>query len=551
VNTDVADNSTAADVGSTNQRWAYGFAALVRVSWTAPDGSGELNHGSGFLVTRDLVVTAKHVVQKDGRAASPKELLCRHEPSNAMVGCKRIERHDVLDLALLWLDEPLPCIAGDWLVESGDVLTLPRNASLRAFGYPKDRGGYASDTVAQIIEQLQTRSDAAGRSTGGKWPLGFPEGYSGGPVFLEDGSHHLFTGISTDGGLRAGTQVLLAADDIKSFLLRWEPTTELKCVRAEAFVGVPESRRTVRLVSAMVVCAVVTLITFAVYRNIITRTDAGITAKGVPSARETSFRPALILVSSNMMLMGTPAGESFKEEGETEHKVFVTLPFLMSQTEITQLQFKSLMGYNPLLNRKTVLGNDCEACGVADDLPVFCVTWFEAIAYCNKLSQSENLAPAYTTNSGTIVWAKDSPGYRLPTEAEWELAVRGVRCNEGKLTYANGNLITILGESAWYKDNSGNKPHFVGTKTPNSLGLFDMNGNVWEWVWDWYEPFITATATNPAGPENGSFKVWRGGSWYTESSRTRIGLRWRNPPETRAADLGFRVVRYAQIREHQ
>lgn len=158
-----------------------------------------------------------------------------------------------------------------------------------------------------------------------------------------------------------------------------------------------------------------------------------------------------------------------------------------------------------------------------EQLPVENVSWWEAIHYCNALSEHAGLAAAYRTVGADVAWDASANGYRLPTEAEWEHA-----CRAGTTGPRYGELDAI----GWYRDNSDGRPHDVGGKRPNGWGLHDTLGNVWEWCWDCYDPEVY-----------GSYRVLRGGGWFDEHWSCRASVRRRSHPTFRIDDVGLRVAR--------
>ena len=202
--------------------------------------------------------------------------------------------------------------------------------------------------------------------------------------------------------------------------------------------------------------------------------------------------------------------------------------FYMCDHEVTQKEYRDVMGTNPSKFS-------------GDNLPVERVSWYNAVEYCNKLSIKEGLTPCYTINGSSTTCNFNANGYRLPTESEWEYAARGGKKSNG-YTYAGSNSV---GNVAWYDDNSGSQTHNVKTKAPNELGLYDMSGNVWEWCWDWYGNYSSGSQTNPSGSSSGSYRVERGGSWYSYPSNGRVAFRYYDSPSRKYNNLGFRVVRSA------
>ena len=185
------------------------------------------------------------------------------------------------------------------------------------------------------------------------------------------------------------------------------------------------------------------------------------------------------------------------------------------------------------------------SCG--SDCPVENVNWWEALAYANALSTSENLQECYVlsdcTNSpgnnmqcNEVSWTSNCFGYRLPTEAEWEYAIRaGTRT-----AFYNGE--STPGNIAWYNSNSNSRTHPVAQLEANLWEIYDMSGNVWEWCWDWYEAYDSLPATDPMGPDSGFLRVLRGGSWRNSASLARSACRHIGGPDYRSNRLGFRLV---------
>jgi formylglycine-generating enzyme required for sulfatase activity len=247
----------------------------------------------------------------------------------------------------------------------------------------------------------------------------------------------------------------------------------------------------------------------------------------------------MVAINGGTFTMGSTTGN---DNEKPTHQVTVS-DFYMGKYEVTQAEYKAVMGKNPS-NFK------------GDKLPVEQVSWYDAIEFCNALSLKAGLQPYYTidktkkdpNNSNSyddIKWLvtinKNAKGYRLPTEAEWEYAAGGGGSNN-RTDYAGINTETSLSDYAWYSQNSGSKTHAVGTKKQNSLGLYDMSGNVWEWCWDWYGNYSSGSQTNPLGAESGSYRVLRGGSWLNNSVYCRVAYRSNDNPGNRDNDFGFRVA---------
>ena len=249
-----------------------------------------------------------------------------------------------------------------------------------------------------------------------------------------------------------------------------------------------------------------------------------------PSVSAASSVPdGMVFVPGGSFTMGSPAKEAGRSNDESQHQVTIR-DFYIGATEVTQAQYKTVMGLNPS-NFK------------GDELPVESVSWYDAVAYCNMLSKKEGLSPAYSISGTSVSWNKGAKGYRLPTEAEWEFAARGgaaASSSAVKAVYAGS---ADVNEVAWYFGNSGNLSHPVGQKDPNGAKLYDMAGNVWEWCWDWYGAFSSGKQSDPKGPASGSRRVVRGGSWVSGASSLRSARRYYYDPGLRGESVGFRVLR--------
>jgi formylglycine-generating enzyme required for sulfatase activity len=218
------------------------------------------------------------------------------------------------------------------------------------------------------------------------------------------------------------------------------------------------------------------------------------------------------------------------------HTVIISRNFWMGKYEVTQKQYKNVMGSDP----SHFLG---------DNNPVDSMNWYDAVTFCIALSQKEGLESCYSFDSTSNSWLCDisKKGYRLPTEAEWEYA-----CRAGTLTdYYSGNKESQLDTIAWYDLNSNLMTHPVGQKIPNNFGLYDMEGNVNEWCWDWEGIYSDSTVIDPSnsvidpmGADFGTYRVARGGAYGSDETYCRCADRESSTiPGTRWPPFGFRVVR--------
>jgi formylglycine-generating enzyme required for sulfatase activity len=208
-------------------------------------------------------------------------------------------------------------------------------------------------------------------------------------------------------------------------------------------------------------------------------------------------------------LMGSPKEEAGRDEKEVQHRVTLTKGFYLGVTTVTQEQWNALMTENPSRYKRE------------KNLPVENVTWDECREFLKKMGD------------------KDGQAYRLPTEAEWEYACRA----GAKGLYCYGDDLKMLGRYAWYADNAEERPHSVAQKKLNRWGLHDMHGNVWEWCADWYGDYPRQGVADPQGPEKGTNRVLRGGSFYSPAVFVRSAIRGSFDPAKRGRNIGFRAVK--------
>lgn len=216
-----------------------------------------------------------------------------------------------------------------------------------------------------------------------------------------------------------------------------------------------------------------------------------------------------VLVPAGEFMMGSPDSDldRFSDEGP-QRRVTISSPFYLGKCEVTQAQWRTVMGGNP------------SSFADGPNFPVEKVSWKDAQAFCKRLSEL----------TGRSV--------RLPTEAEWEYA-----CRAGASTrYCFGNGEEELSDYAWFDRNSGTKTHPVGTKRPNACGLHDMHGNVWEWCQDWYGAYGSPARVDPIGPASGKGHVLRGGAWRFNAHSLRCAVRYVSAPDGGRSHVGFRAA---------
>ena len=300
------------------------------------------------------------------------------------------------------------------------------------------------------------------------------------------------------------------------------------------------------IISIIFVLAIVGIVVYMQKTN--NKNDNNIYAKTEDGEKSNSniaqTDDGLIFIKSGTFEMGSPQNEAQRNEDEVQHSVTVS-DFYIGKYEVTQKEYQDITGQNPS-NFK------------GEDLPVENVTWYDAINYCNLLSQKQGLEPVYEINGENVTWNKEKNGYRLPTEAEWEYAGRAgtttVFNTENSISADEANFYGYypygIEENYFSQENLDTKPGVyrqtttkVGSFNPNKWGLYDIHGNVREWCFDYYGAYDLENTNNPSGTTTGTLRVNRGGSWNDYAKHMRSAYRGSFEPDQSMNNTGFRIVR--------
>lgn len=389
-----------------------------------------------------------------------------------------------------------------------NALTLPCRLLVVAVASAWCGSGIVTDSLGVPLQDIKVtrKSDGATTSTNaaGQWALTPP------------------TGVGTRTSAPSSNESGLS---LHKGRLTYSPSQgrQVDGRRVEAAGNLPEGERLIAGRSVAVVDSVIT-------------SGSGWKSARVPYDSKSSKNVvSTILVGSPGMVMIRGGYDSLgsKSQGNNPPHVVRVAGFWMDTVEVTQKLFDSLMRFNPSFH------SNCKKC------PVERVTWFDAIRFCNARSRAEGLPEAYDISSPDSLswsWNPKSPGFRLPTDAEWEFAARAGESAD----WYWGNLIgssTII-KYAWHNLNSGDSTHEVGKLSPNKFRLYDVSGNVAEWTWDWVENLTSDSAFYPKGPiEPTDRKTIRGGNFASLGVEIVVSSRVPSTPTTRWLGTGFRCVR--------
>ena len=269
------------------------------------------------------------------------------------------------------------------------------------------------------------------------------------------------------------------------------------------------------------------------------------------------------------MTLGSDEDEAGRGPDEPTHTVIFDRPLLVGTSEVTQGLWRAVMTSDPVGKRTSVWGPpipdglSCRAFGQDTALPVHCVSWLDAVEFCNALSDIHGLTPPYKITPVGVTWDRTANGYRLPTEAEWEYIARGLTDGDERYAGLPGTArdpdalcasANVAGRdtrtkfSAWEEEAAFTcLDGYAGLRAAvesEDREIRDMTGNVWEWVWDWYdEDYGLDRLTDPAGAADGEERVLRGGSWMSGPDSARVANRESAQPGKHSPFVGFRVVR--------
>lgn len=299
-------------------------------------------------------------------------------------------------------------------------------------------------------------------------------------------------------------------------------------------------KKVIALIVAILIVILIIGLIFA-FNN---QSENGNNANNIANSNGTESYGDMIAINGGTFAMGSPESEMQRETDEVQHNVTVS-NFYIGRYEVTQKQYEEVMGENPS-NFK------------GDNLPVENVSWYDAIEFCNKLSQNEGLTPVYTIDGDNVSWDRSANGYRLPTEAEWEYAARAGTTTpfntEDSISDEEANYYGHypygIEENYFSQENLETEPGEyrqttveVDSFSPNKWGLYNTHGNVAEWCFDYYGAYDLENTTNPSGPTTGTLRINRGGGWNDYAKHLRCAYRASTTPDQKMNNIGFRLAR--------
>ena len=300
------------------------------------------------------------------------------------------------------------------------------------------------------------------------------------------------------------------------------------------------NKKVVALIIAIIIVGVISGLIYVMNKQ----DENGNETNNLGSTNNAELTNDLILINGGTYLMGSPETEMQRETDEVQHEVTVS-DFYIGRYEVTQKEYEEVMGENP---------SNFEG----ENLPVENVTWYDAIEYCNKLSEKERLTPVYTIDGENVSWDRSANGYRLPTEAEWEYAARAGTTTpfntENSISDEEANYYGHypygIEENYFTQENLETEPGQyrqttveVDSFSPNKWGLYNIHGNVAEWCFDYYGAYDLENTDNPSGPTTGTLRINRGGGWNDYAKHLRCAYRASTTPDQKMSNIGFRVVR--------
>lgn len=280
------------------------------------------------------------------------------------------------------------------------------------------------------------------------------------------------------------------------------------------------------------------------------RSQAGAGESATPAP---GVADGFVHVAGGTFTMGSPEDEGWRGADEIQHEVQVS-DFYLSPYELTRAEYEQAMGSVP---------SEGDLSGLSGDVAASGMTWLQAVQLCNALSERAGLTCAYSVDGSTVSWDRAADGYRLPTEAEWEYACRAGTTTPFNMepspsadtdanyygTYPYGIEQNYFSqeELAVQPGTYRQEPVAPGSFAPNAWGLYDMHGNVAEWVWDYYGPYERGEdpLVDPTGPEQGGARVNRGGGWNDFAKNLRSAYRASLPPDESSPSVGIRLARNA------